>query len=407
MKVINLLLRWFWVFVPLFVVPLQAETVAFKNYGQWVGFESASDGLYRQKAADLIVQFAPRLIVKTTRELSTAEMGAMAPDATRITDLFLMNRYRYFLLHYDGQAQAFAALVKLQAEAKLLLIQPDLRQQRQRSAAPMGSGFERTSEVWALPAHLVGVKKSGLWPSNGGEGVTVAVIDDGFELSHPEFAQLNTRFYYDFSSRQLVDANSRQEVSTGRHGTKIAGVLFGLHNRRAPEGLVPKASFIGISQRDTWTSQTLQSFYIAYLAKADVINCSWHSQWLLEPIEDVVDVMALEGREGKGVAVVFAAGNQGKLLTPNMHEASIANAIVVGATDANGMPLKSSNFGHTVDIWSMSEKIISTDANGGYSYFSGTSVSAAIITGYIALLIANDPTLDVDQVLNKLRKMPE
>ncbi|MCL1090360.1 S8/S53 family peptidase [Shewanella profunda] len=384
--------------------------MAFKNYGQWVWFESASDGLYRQKAADLTVQFAPRLIVKTAREVTTAEMALMAPDATRITDLFLMNRYRYFLLHYDRQTQAFAALVKLQAEAKLLLIQPDLRQQRQRSVAPMGSGFERTSaanEEWALPAYLAVVKRNGLWPSNGGKGVTVAVIDDGFELSHPEFAQLNTRFYYDFSIKQLVDANPRQEVSTGLHGTKIAGVLFGLHNHRAPEGLAPKANFVGISQRDTWTSQTLQSFYIAYLAKADVINCSWHSQWLLEPIEDVVDVMGREGREGKGVAVVFAAGNKGKLLTLGMHEASIASAIVVGATDANGKPLKSSNFGNTVDVWVFSEKIISADANGSYSYFSGTSVSAAIITGYIALLIANDPSLDVDQVLDKLRTIPE
>lgn len=55
----------------------------------------------------------------------------------------------------------------------------------------------------------------------------------------------------------------------------------------------------------------------------------------------------------------------------------------------------------------MSEKIISRDANRGYSYFSGTSVSAAIITGYIALLIANDPLLDVGQLLDQLRKMSE
>lgn len=198
----------------------------------------------------------------------------------------------------------------------------------------------------------------------------------------------------------------KKQVSA-KHGTKVLGILFGEHNQHEPEGLVPNAKFVGISQLDTWTSNTLRAFYIAYLAKADVINCSWHSEWLMEPVQDVVDELAGYGREGKGIAVVFAAGNQSKLITSGMHEASIGSAIVVGASNAKGKPLIFSNYGPAVDIWAYGQKTISTDENGGYSYFLGSSLSSVIVSGYIALLIGADQSLNLTQIQHKLTQILE
>lgn len=388
-----------------FSLPLSAamDKVVFENFSGSVTLELQNDGFYRKQGSALQVQLAPRLIVKTVRSFTTAELTALAPDATHITDLFLMNQQRYFLMHFAHQIQALEALEKLQQHPSIRLVQPDLQQKRspaEKNAKPI----HQLSATSPLPDYLRRAQKKGLWPGRGGEGLVVAVIDDGFRLQHPEFAQLQTDLNYDFSSKQLITTETPKNKKFGQHGTKVAGILFALHNQQLPEGLVPKAHFVGIAQADTWTSQTLQSFYMAYLAKADVINCSWHSQWLLEPVQDVVDELSRYGREGKGIAVVFAAGNEGKLLALGMHEASMASAIVVGTTDIQGRPLKTSNFGEGVDIWVSGEKIKSTDARGSYSYFSGTSLSAAIISGYIALLISTDPSLDLTQIQSQLTK---
>ncbi|PTA48516.1 hypothetical protein C9I43_15620 [Shewanella morhuae] len=380
----------------------QGYSVAFKNFAEEVVFEQALNGFYQLQGATLKVQLAPRLIVKVARQTTNAELMTWAPDATQITDLFLMQQYRYVLLHFTENAQALQALDKLQQQPLITLVQPDLQQQRMKAASLLG---DVTEQDLSLPFYLRLAQNKGLWPGRGGAGVTVAVIDDGFALQHPEFSQLHTRFYYDFSSKKIVNAGVSIDGVVGQHGTMIAGILFGAHNRKLPEGLVPNADFVGISQADTWTSHTLQSFYLAYLAKADVINCSWHTQWLLEPVQDVVDELSRYGRGGKGAAVIFAAGNEGQHIEARMHEASISSAIVVGANNTEGMPLKFSNFGGFVDFWAFGGPVISAAHNQDYSYFSGTSLAAAITTGYVALLLERDPSLSSAQLQSQLKQL--
>jgi subtilisin len=388
----------------------QDNTVIFKNYSEDVVLEPAQNGFYQLQLSAVKVQLAPRLIVKTVRQTTNTELLALVPSVTQITDLFLMQQYRYVLLHFSNQAQALEALDKLQQEPVIALVQPDLQQQRMKAesltepevVAQSDSAFKQSA---ALPFYLRLVHNKGLWPGRGGAGITVAVIDDGFALQQSELSQLHTRFYYDFSSKQIVNTGVSVNAAQGRHGTLVAGILFGAHNGQAPEGLVPKADFVGISQADTWTSQTLQSFYLAYLAKADVINCSWHTQWLLEPVQDVVDELSRYGRSGKGAAVVFAAGNEGKHLTPRLHEATIASAIVVGASNAQGHPLTFSNFGGSVDVWAFGEPVTSVDHYQNYRSFSGTSLAAAITTGYIGLLLERNPSLTLIQVQDQLKQI--
>lgn len=382
----------------------QDNSVVFKNFSADVVLEPAHNGFYQLQGAAVKVQLAPRLIVKVVHQTTNAELMALAPAVTHITDLFLMQKYRYALLHFSNQKHALQALDKLQQQSLIVLVQPDLQQQRMKAESLVEPGGIAEKSA-PLPFYLRLVKDKGLWPGRGGAGITVAVIDDGFALQHPELNQLHTRFYYDFSSKQIVKPGISVNTALGRHGTLIAGILFSAHNGQAPEGLVPKADFVGISQADTWTSQTLQSFYLAYLAKADVINCSWHTQWLLEPVQDVVDELSRYGRGGKGTAVVFAAGNEGKHLTPRMHEASIANAIVVGASSREGHHLESSNFGDSVDIWVFGGQATSVDHNESYSYFSGTSLAAAITTGYVALLLEQNSSLSLAQIQDQLKQI--
>ncbi|MCP4320316.1 MAG: S8 family serine peptidase [Psychromonas sp.] len=206
-------------------------------------------------------------------------------------------------------------------------MQPDILQQKQKNAfnqqTPLKQLASQSASQTAMkaPFYLPDIFGATLWQSNKGQGVKVAVIDDGFDLSHAQFTQTKLIFSYDSESRSL---DSPPKTAKDTHGTKVASILFATNeegdlnrDQKVVKGMVPLADFIAIRQPDTWTSNTILSFQLAKLSNADVINCSWHSLWLLEPIYDVISDLARYGRSGKGTAVVFSAGNQGKKITPN------------------------------------------------------------------------------------------
>ncbi|MDP3696089.1 MAG: S8 family serine peptidase, partial [Desulfocapsaceae bacterium] len=179
--------------------------------------------------------------------------------------------------------------------------------------------------------------------------------------------------------------------------------IFARHNGIGIDGIAPEADFIAIRHPDTWTSRTLLSFYLAKMAGADIINCSWKSRFLLEPIADIINDLTTKGRHGKGVALVFAAGNEGGALSDHGSEAALPEVITVGATGGNGRPLKFSNFGREVDVYTFGQDILTT-SNGAekYALFSGTSASAAIISGTIALFLSQAPDLNLTDIHQKI-----
>ena len=376
--------------------------VRFDNLSESVVLERQASGLYRKRGENRLVGLGRGIVLKVSRDTTRAVLAGMAPDAQRVDDLFVGTGFRYVLLTYADQGRAMQALQALQKHPRVLLAQPDMRQRK--TAAEIVNSPASAQHV-ALPEYLSLAQRAGLWPGNAGHGVKVAVIDEGFALQHPQLAGLKVGLHYDFATHRLHASQDLQEpapASAVSHGTKLVGILFAAQDGRAPEGLVPGAELLAISQASTWTSETLQAFHLAALAGADVINCSWHSQWLLQPVRDVVDELARHGREGKGTAVVFAAGNQGIQLVASQHEATIESAIVVGAKGRDGQPLALSNRGETVDVWSFGGTAGTLGAGESDITVSGTSLAAAITTGYIALMLAADPDLSLAQLQERL-----
>ena len=62
-----------------------------------------------------------------------------------------------------------------------------------------------------------------------------------------------------------------------------------------------------------------------------------------------------------------------------------------------------SNYGSSVDANLFGKAVDSTVNAGGYGKFSGTSLSAAIASGYLALLLAGDPSLSLDELVKQLQ----
>jgi len=270
---------------------------------------------------------------------------------------------------------------KLSTKDYMIYAQPDIVQKRNNS------GFENH-----IPKNYYNLKN--LWLTSKGEGVKIAIIDDGFNLSHEDLDGVKISFSYDADVKNL---NVFPKYNLDIHGTQVAGVIFAQHNNIGIDGIAPRATIIPIRQTTNKTSDTIVSFTVADKVGADIVNCSWNSPVLLEPVYDVIKYLAYNGRQGKGTAIVFAAGNNSKEIKPFSIEASIAEVITVGAIH------KYSNYGDMVDFI-LPANIRTLKKNGSYGNFSGTSASASVISGLMALIISQNKEKPLDELIALLKK---
>lgn len=380
----------------IFSSPVMGCELPFPNLGKvWCLVPSANDsqtGVYRVSGKDLQVRLSDRLVVRAngfTRE----SLQALDSRIEAVSELYLMDDAVYYSVNVGIKDRLPGVIRSLSKVQGISLVQPDILQLREK----------HVTDVPALtpPAYLTQLGIPELWPATPqGRGVRVAVIDDGFDLEHEELTHTQVIFSYDTTSRS-------QDVSPGggddSHGTRVAGTIFAAHNGVGIDGIAPQANLIAIRQPDTWTSHTILSFYLSKLSQADIVNASWRSQWLLEPVADIVEDLAQNGRRGKGSAVVFSAGNSGMELTGDDSESQLQAAVVIGADNGQGQRTRFSNYGQSVDAY-VYGKAAPAVVPGGYGRFSGTSLSAAVVSGYFALLLSQDPSLTLHQLVARLQQ---
>ena len=400
---------------------LQAENLSFKNFGKEIVFEKNENG-FVNKASQQQITISNRLIIKTANTYSKKDLTETDSSITDVKELYQGNDFTYFVAEINKESDLQEVMKTLDSKKDILLVQADILQQTEKShegndhkenLLKKPARKKRTKQQMAiikqkqleasLPRYLkfVGVDK--LWEKSKGKGVKIAVIDDGFDLKHKEFKKLKVAFSYDASEKKL-STDPKHPLDT--HGTKVAGVLFAQHDKTGVEGIAPEAEFIAIRQPDTWTSNTLLSFQIAKLNNADIVNCSWNSPQLMQPVADAINDLTEFGRNGKGTAVVIASGNKGIKIKPNSTEASIKSAIVVGASNLLALrPLKFSNTGESIDLLSFGRPVQSTLPMDKYGNFAKTSLSATIVSGISALVLSQNPDYTLKQLQTELMKI--
>ncbi len=371
-----------------------AQALEFRNFSELVSLTPLSNGFFSLEGVK--VKATGRIVVKTAAGVEKEALRRVDLRVSEVTELYLLENSRYFAVSFPDSGDLEQILARFTASPLVLAAQPDLLQIHDKSGHGVGgvtAGFRPTDYIGRL-----GIDE--LWKKTRGKGVNVAIIDDGFDLGHEDLRGINLTFGYDLGSRTL-DPSPRTNLDT--HGTEVAGIIFARHNGLGIDGIAPEAGFIAIRHPDTWTSRTMLSFYLAKIAGADIINCSWKSRYLLEPIADVINDLTTRGRGGKGVAVVFAAGNEGMALTDRGSEAALPGVITVGATAGDGRPLKFSNFGKRVVTYTFGHDILTTVRDPEkYDLFSGTSASAAIVSGTIALFLSQEPDLNLTDLHRKM-----
>lgn len=363
------------------------------------GANQGSD-VYQVSGKSLQVSLSNRLIVRASG-FTKPSLQALDSRIVAVSELYLMPEANYYLVTLNTRDQLSAVMKVFKDISNISLVQPDILQLTVRTEVGRTETREQAPSLNSAP-YFSQLDIPALWQTTKGRDVKVAVIDDGFELSHEELRFTDVVFSYD-AERRVQDVSPKSELDI--HGTKVIGTIFAAHDGRGIDGIAPEASLIAIRQPSTWTSSTLLSFYLSKLSDADIVNASWNSQWLLEPLADIVSDLARNGRGGKGTAVVFSAGNNGAEQTSiegiDSNEASLLNAVVIGSDDGIGHRTRFSNYGSSVDAY-IYGKPAPALVSGGYGRFSGTSLSTAVASGYFALLLSNNPSLTLDQLVAQL-----
>lgn len=214
--------------------------------------------------------------------------------------------------------------------------------------------------------------------------VTVAVVDTGVDLSHPDLVPFLEK------GVNIKDPKAPPEDHFG-HGTKVAGVIAATWGaRNGPAVGAGKIMPIKVMENgeDGEVFYTVKGIREAIRLGADIIvlaQGSWaHSRMMEEAVMEA---------EEHGVLVVAAGGNADydlnhhKLFaSPLYYPAAFPSVLSVGAVDVEGNHLPISNTGPGLDLTAPGDMIYTTTTNGGFSYESGTSFAAPQVAGAAALV---------------------
>jgi serine protease AprX len=271
-----------------------------------------------------------------------------------------------------------------------------------------------------------------------GQGVTVAVVDSGIAADSPDLASTSGGSRV-IASVDFSQQDPNQKDSYG-HGTHVAGIIGGngAKSRGLFPGIAPKVNLVDVKVTDAAgkgnESDVISGLQWIYDNKSQynikVVNLSLNSSspqpYQTSPLDAALEVLWFNQ-----IVVVVSAGNNGSganngILYPPANDPFV---ITVGAVDdkhtlatADDAVASFSAYGTTEsgfykpDLVAPGTNVISILANAdstiavehpthifqtyypNYFRMSGTSMSAAVTSGAVALLIQANPALNPDQV---------
>jgi hypothetical protein len=267
---------------------------------------------------------------------------------------------------------------ELATDASVRSVQPNFRYvlQDQKVALTEGDPAQYALQKLRLPqAHALA----------HGANVTIAVIDSGIDVRHPELANAVVDSFDALGSREGPHV----------HGTGIAGAIVS-HARLM--GSAPAARILAIRAFGVAASGAASTSFVIlkgldYAAAhgAQIINMSFAG-----PKDGLIE-RGIAAAAAKGILMVAAAGNGGPK-SPPLYPAANPNVMAVSATDAQDRLFAASNRGSHIAIAAPGVDIFLPAPNEKYQMTSGTSFSAAYVSGLAALMLERNPVLKPDQV---------
>ena len=261
-----------------------------------------------------------------------------------------------------------------------------------------------------------------------GEGIRVAVLDDGLEVTHEDLwpnIVTGSRNYRTEAGMLGLSVTSGGKVaglegfpmpcsSDDTHGTSVAGLIAARDgNGTGVSGVAPRAQLVGFNiLASNFVADTLDALSHD-LDRNHVYNNSWGATdngHLATPepnwssYNDTLRNGLKTGRNGLGAIYVFSGGN-GAIQTDysSLDGGVSAMGIVnVCATNAMGKRAPYSERGANLTVCAPSAdatddqqpEVTTTSVQNDYTHtFNGTSASAPMVSGVIALMLQANPKL--------------
>lgn len=267
---------------------------------------------------------------------------------------------------------------------------------------------------WYLSNTAVSMNVRSAWHAGyTGKGVLVAVVDDGVRIDHPDLRKnFNHTASYDF----LEDRNITLSHNPGNHGTKCAGIIAAGNSSKCGVGIAFDAQISNIRLYSEDIRSTDKTEALALSFKRDMVDIysnSWgpgDMGWQVTgpgpQLRQALVTGTRLGRRGKGSIFVFAAGNGG-LAGDSCAFSGYVNDIhtiaISGVNWDGSVPVYSEQcagimavtYGQDMFTYNtIKPPLITTEgANGCTERFPGTSGTAAMASGIIALALQSNPSL--------------
>jgi subtilisin family serine protease len=267
---------------------------------------------------------------------------------------------------------------ELAGDVSVRSVQPNFRYvlQDQRAASTASDPAQYAVAKLRLPeAHKLA----------DGANVTIAVIDSGIDVKHPELAN---------SIADSFDALGSKE-GPHVHGTAVAGAIVS-HARLT--GSAPAARILAIrafgkvsSGAESTSFVILKGMDYAAAHGAQIVNMSFAGP------KDALIERGIAALAAKGIVMVAAAGNAGPKSRP-LYPAANTNVIAVSATDAEDKLFAASNRGSYIAVAAPGVDVFLPAPDEKYQITSGTSFSSAYISGLAALVLERNPALKPEEL---------
>ena len=374
-----------------------------------------------------------RMMIRFADDVTEEEQTAFF-DEKRLKPVGLIRNSKVFVqIRVLGEEDSLASSVCLEADSRVDSAEPDFIQRIgprrwQSNAAPLQWHLFNQGQYQGLPGADINALEA--WQFTGGYGINLALIDNGFEISHRD---LRNAIHPQSGYFKNIDDDADTEFvpspvgfPLNQHGTFCAGMALARgYNQYGVRGVAPHASFSAIAcLADQIGTQTTLARALAYAAKpdledegvytgmgADVIACSLgpnRGEWRITSCLDLaIEFATREGRDGKGTPVFWAASN-----TPTSVEldeiASHPDTISVSRSTRQDHYGEAA-WGPELDLVAPGVDVASTTLShlGGYSVDLGTSFAAPCAAGVAALILSANSQLTALEVREILENSAE
>lgn len=278
-------------------------------------------------------------------------------------------------------------------------------------------GFKSKEKSWFINT----IQASAAWNTTiGNENITIAIIDNSFDISHPELSNKIVKPYNVWTKTNQVNNGSKFI-----HGTHVAGSAIAIaDNNSGVSGICPGCKFMPITAGDSngimSNTSVIDAVLYAINQGADVVNLSLGIQFGSEVgfMPKEIQLSMIENSfkeeeqfwdrvfkiaEANNTTLIMSAGNENILAGMDPMKRNPLG-IKVSALNTNNQKATFSNYGKYSTISAPGVKIYSSIPNYGYQYLQGTSMASPLVAGGVGLIKSLKPKISTAKIISLIQK---